>query len=91
MTLFGDSEEHPPKQNGPIHSEKLFSELFTPPAARRQTRTSRKIDDDSDESDQPPTAPPRRFQTDRPDITDKITVSLSYYHQNENEKPKILI
>lgn len=90
MTLFAENGEYPPKANGPLHSEKLFSELFTPPAARRQKRTSRKVDDDSDESDQKPTAAPRRFQTDRPDMTDKITVSLSYYHQNENEKPKIL-
>lgn len=90
LTLYGENEEQ--KQNGPIKSEKLFSELFTPPAARRRNYSKKDSSDSEDYSNQRPTAAPRLYQTDRPDITDKITVSLAYYHPNsENEKAKIYV
>lgn len=68
-----------------MKSERLFSELFTPPNARRQIDAQK---EDSDDSMQQPIAAPRRLQTDRPEITDKITVSLSYYHPNDKNAEK---
>jgi hypothetical protein len=87
VTLFAEPDPYQKKQNGPIKSERLFNELFTAPTNRRQIYK----DEDSDDQ-QKPKAPPRRFQTDRPEITDKITVSLAYHPPNdENEKPKMFI
>lgn len=89
MTLFAEPDPYQKKPNGPIKSERLFNELFTAPTNRHHVYQEEDFDDPERRQ---PQVPPRRFQTDRPDITDKITVSLAYHPPNdENEKPKVFI
>ncbi|KAI6191121.1 Aquaporin-10 [Aphelenchoides bicaudatus] len=93
VTLFAEPDQYQKKQNGPIKSEKLFNELFTAPSNRGQPAYSKHEYEHSDDQDRKPQAPPRRFQTDRPDIQNQVSVSLSYHPppNDENQKPKVFI